>query len=250
MANPIGLQFYTLRDEASKDFVGTLAKVAELGYGAVELAGYGGMTATQLKAELDALGLQASGAHTPIERLEHDLANVISELQILGARYVICPWLAPDRRPDAEGYKRLGELLNTIGATAKAEGLQFAYHHHDFELQRFGDTTGLHLMLAASDPELVKAEIDIFWASYAGFDPVALLQELGARAPLVHLKDMTPAPERTFAEVGHGTIDIPAVLAAADAIGTDWLLVEQDRCQRPPLESVRMSREYLRSLGR
>jgi sugar phosphate isomerase/epimerase len=250
MANPISLQFYTLRDEAAKDFVGTLAAVKAAGYGAVELAGYGGMTATQLKGQLDQLGLVASGAHTPIQRLEGDLAAVIEELQVLGARYAICPWLPPERRPDAEGYKRLGASFNMIGDACRAGGLQFAYHHHDFELQRFGDTTGLHLMLAESDPELVKAEIDVYWAAYAGFDPAALLKELGARAPLVHIKDMTPAPERTFAEVGHGTLDIPGILAAADANGADWLIVEQDRCQRPALESIRMSREYLRTLGR
>jgi sugar phosphate isomerase/epimerase len=250
MANPIGLQFYTLRDEAAKDFVGTLAKAAEIGYGAVELAGYGGLTAEQLRGELDRLGLKVSGAHTPIERLEGDLKNVIAELQTLGARYVICPWLGPARRPGAEGYKQLAKLFNGVGAQAREGGLVFAYHHHDFELQRFGDTTGLHIMLAESDPELVKAEIDVYWAAHAGFDPVGLIQEFTGRVPLVHLKDMTPAPERTFAEVGHGTLDIPGIIAAAEAAGAEWLIVEQDRCIRPPLESIRMSREYLRSLGR
>jgi sugar phosphate isomerase/epimerase len=250
MANPISLQFYTLRDESAKDFVGTLAAVAEIGYGAVELAGYGGMTATQLRAECDRLGLRVSGAHTPIDRLEKDLKNVISELQTLGARYAICPWLGPDRRPDEAGYHALAATLNQIGAECAEAGLTFAYHHHDFELKRFGDTTGLHILLNNSDPELVKAEIDVYWASYAGFEPVALLHELAGRVPLVHIKDMTPAPERTFAEVGQGTLDIPGILAAADAIGVEWLIVEQDRCQRPALESIRMSREYLRSLGR
>lgn len=250
MANPISLQFYTLREDAAKDFVGTLAEVAKAGYGAVELAGYGGLTASQLRGECDRLGLRVSGAHTPIERLENDLKNVISELQTLGARYAICPWLGPDRRPGAEGYRDLATLFNKVGAECAAGGLTFAYHHHDFELQRFGDTTGLHILLNNSDPELVKAEIDVYWAAHAGFDPVALLRELKGRVPLVHLKDMTAAPERTFAEVGHGTLDIPAILAAADEIGAEWLIVEQDRCQRPALESIKMSREYLRSLGR
>ncbi len=250
MASPIGLQLYTLRDQAAKDFVGTLEAAKAIGYDVVELAGYGGLTAAQLRAECDRIGLRVSSAHTSIDRLEGDLANVIAELQTLGARYAVCPWLGPDRRPDADGYRTLAKGLNTIGATCAKAGIGFAYHHHDFELKRFGDTTGLHILLNESDPANVKAEIDVYWATFAGFDPVALLQELAGRVPLVHLKDMTPEPNRTFAEVGHGTLDIPAIIAAADKNGAEYLIVEQDACQRPPIESVRMSREYLRGLGR
>jgi sugar phosphate isomerase/epimerase len=250
MANPISLQMFTLREQAAKDFIGTLETVKEIGYGAVELAGYGGLAPEKLRSELDRIGLTVSGAHTPIERLEGDLSNVLTELKTLGARYAICPWLGPQRRPDAAGYKTLAASLNEIGATCAKSGIGFAYHHHDFELQRFGDTTGLHIMLHETDPANVKAEIDVYWAAIAGFDPVGLLKEFAGRVPLVHLKDMTAAPERTFAEVGHGTMDIPAILAAADEIGAEWLTVEQDVSKRNPIDSVRMSREYLRGLGR
>ncbi|HEU5088592.1 MAG TPA: sugar phosphate isomerase/epimerase [Roseiflexaceae bacterium] len=250
MANPISIQMYTLRDDTAQDFAGTLREVAKLGFGAVELAGYGTMTVDQLKQELDSLGLQVSGAHTALNRLEGDLDAVISEMKTLGSPYVICPFLPPDRRPDAKGYATLAHLLDEIGAKCRAAGLQLAYHHHDFELQRFGDTTGLHILMNESNPDNLKAEIDVYWAAVAGFEPPALLRELGDRVRRVHLKDMTPAPESTFAEVGHGVLDIPAILQAADDIKADWLIVEQDRCARPALESVGMSLEYLRSLGR
>lgn len=250
MANPISLQMYTLREETAKDFLGTLRAVAELGYGAVELAGYGNVTAAQLKPELDALGLKVSGAHVAIDRLEGDLDAVIAEMQTLESPFVICPFLPPQRRGNADGYRELAGILNKIGKTCNAAGLQFAYHNHDFELQRFGDTTGLHILLNESDPQNVKSELDVYWAAYAGFDPATLLRELGSRVALVHLKDMTPEPNRTFAEVGHGTLDIPGILAAADEIGASWLIVEQDRCARPALESVGMSLTYLRMLGR
>jgi sugar phosphate isomerase/epimerase len=250
MANPISLQMYTLRDETARDFPGTLRAVADLGYGAVELAGYGGMSAADLRRELDSCGLRVSGAHTPINRLEGDLDTVIAEMKTLGAPYVICPFLPPDRRPDAAGYARLAHTLDSIGAECRKQGVQLAYHHHDFELQRFGDTTGLHILMNDRDAQNVKAEIDVYWAAIAGFDPAALLREFGSRAPLVHLKDMTAAPERTFAEVGNGTLDILGILAAADEIGAEWLIVEQDRCARPALESIGMSIDYLRSLGR
>jgi sugar phosphate isomerase/epimerase len=98
------------------------------------------------------------------------------------------------------------------------------------------------------DPGHVAFEIDVYWAAYAGVDPVQLIGEFAGRAPLVHLKDMAPG-SRTFAEVGSGTLDIPAILNAARNVGAQWFVVEQDVCQRPPLESVRMSYEYLRGLG-
>lgn len=250
MSAPIGLQMYTLRNETEKDFLGTLAKVAELGYAGVELAGYGNLSAKQLAPELQKLGLKVSGAHTPLNRLEDDLEAVIEEMKQLGARYVICPWLPPDRRPDGAGYRELGRLLNDIGESCQEQGLQLVYHHHDFELQQFDGVTGLDLLLGESEPENVKAEIDVYWASYAGFDPSALLYKLGKRVPLVHLKDMTAAPERTFAEVGHGTLDMAGILAAADTIGAEWLIVEQDHTAGPAIESVAKSIAYLRSVGR
>jgi sugar phosphate isomerase/epimerase len=247
--NPIALQMYTLREEAQQDFKGTLRAVAEMGYGAVELAGLGGLSPSELRQELDTLGLVVSGAHVPIDRLEGQLAGAIEEMQTLGGRFLIVPWLPPDRRPDADGYARLGEVLNGIGRTAQASGLQLVYHHHDFELERFGDTTGLHIMRDVTDPALLKFEIDIYWAAYAGFDPIALIGEFAGRVPLVHLKDMKEGT-RVFAEVGHGTLDIPGVLAAGDQAGAEWYVVEQDRSERTPLESVRMSIEYLKRLGR
>jgi sugar phosphate isomerase/epimerase len=246
--NPLSLQMYTLRDLASVDYVGTLKKVKEIGYGAVEVAGVGSMGAAELRRELDAIGLIVSGAHVPIQALEGQLDTVLADMQTLGAPYLICPWMPPERRSSADDYCALARVLNGIGERVSRAGLTFCYHHHDFELHPFGDTTGLHILLHECDPGHVAFEIDVYWAAYAGVDPVQLIGEFAGRAPLVHLKDMAPG-SRTFAEVGSGTLDIPAILNAARNAGAQWFVVEQDVCQRPPLESVRMSYEYLRGLG-
>jgi sugar phosphate isomerase/epimerase len=246
--NPLSLQMYTLRDLASVDYVGTLKKVKEIGYGAVEVAGVGSMGAAELRRELDAIGLIVSGAHVPIQALEGQLDTVLADMQTLGAPYLICPWIPPERRSSADDYHVLARVLNGIGERVSRAGLTFCYHHHDFELHPFGDTTGLHILLHECDPGHVAFEIDVYWAAYAGVDPVQLIGEFAGRAPLVHLKDMAPG-SRTFAEVGSGTLDIPAILNAARNAGAQWFVVEQDVCQRPPLESVRMSYEYLRGLG-
>jgi sugar phosphate isomerase/epimerase len=247
--HPIAIQMYTLRDQVATDIIGALRAVAELGYGAVELHTLGGLSAAALRAELDTLGLQVAGMHIGLDRLEHQLAAAIADMRALGARHNVCPSAPPDHRGSAEGYRSLAQKLNRIGRECQAQGLQLGYHNHNFEFERFGEQTGFDILFGEADPDLVKAELDVYWAAFAGHDPVALIRSLGSRAALIHLKDMA-AGSRAFAEVGNGTLDFPAILAACDAAGVEWLIVEQDRCERPPLESVGMSLAYLRSLGR
>ncbi len=247
--NPVSIQMYTLRDQVAADIAGALRAVAELGYGAVELHSFGNLSPAQVRAELDTLGLRASGMHVGLDRLENQLDAAVADMHTIGARHIICPSLPPNRRGSAEAYRGLAQTLNRIGRNVQAQGLQLSYHNHDFEFERFGGQTALDIILGETDPALVKSELDVYWAVFAGHDPVALIRSLGSRVPLVHLKDMA-AGSRAFAEVGHGTLDIPAILAACDEAGVEWLIVEQDRCERPPLESVGMSLAYLRSLGR
>lgn len=243
----IGLQLYTLRDETARDFRGTLARVAEMGYHGVELAGDGGLGAAEMLAALDAAGLKAFGSHVGLDRLESDLPSVIAYHLEIGCKYLVCPFLPEERRRDKSAYERIGETLTEIGRACAEAGLRFCYHNHDFEFRRFGGATGLELLYGASDPGLVQAELDLYWVSFAGLDPAAYLRQLKGRCPLVHLKDM--APDRAFAEVGQGTLDWPGIFAAAGEAGVDYYLVEQDACRRPPLESVRISMENLRGMG-
>lgn len=248
--NPIAVQMYTLRDAVAADYPGTLRAVAELGYRAVELVTLGNMSASELRKELDTLGLQVAGMHIGLDRLERQIDTVLDEAQTLGSRYVICPYLPPERRRSADDYRNLAKTLNEIGRATKARDIQLCYHNHDFEFQRFGDATGLAILLEESDPALVKSELDVYWAAFAGVDPVELIRGMKGSVPMVHLKDMANTPKREFAEVGHGVLNFPAILEASDEAGAEWLVVEQDVTARPPLESVGMSLEYLRSLGR
>lgn len=248
--NPISVQMYTLRDAVAVDYLGTLRAVAELGFRAVELVTLGDMVAIELRRELDILGLRASGMHVGLERLESQLEAALDDVETLGALFVIMPNTPPERRRHAADYRRLGQSLTTIGEAAQRRGLQLCYHHHDFEFERFDGATGLTILLEEAAPTLVKAEIDVYWAAKAGIDPVTLISGMVGSVPLVHLKDMADSAEQEFAEVGHGTLDFRAILAAGDAAGVEWYVVEQDVCKRPPLESVGMSLAYLHSLGR
>ena len=127
--NPLSLQTYTLRDLASVDYVGTLKKVKEIGYGAVEVAGVGGISAAELRRELDAIGLIVSGAHVPIQALESQLDTVLADMQTLGAPYLICPWMPPERRSSADDYRALARVLNGIGERVSRAGLTLSLIH-------------------------------------------------------------------------------------------------------------------------
>lgn len=241
---------YTLREAVAADYVGTLRALAELGYRAVELVTLGDMTAAQLRRELDTLGLAVSGMHIGLDKFESNADLWLENLAVLGGKYPVVPYLAPERRTSGDDYRRLGQQLNEYGRKAKEHGMQLCYHNHDFEFVRYGDATGLALLFEEADPALVKSELDVYWAAKAGVDPQTLMRGMSGSVPLVHVKDMADTPEQEFAEVGSGTLDFPAIFQTGDEIGVDFYVVEQDVCKRPPLESVGISLNYLRSIGR
>ncbi len=247
---PIALQMYTLRDAVAEDFPGTLARVADIGYTHVELAGYGGFTARDLKQGLTNLGLKVAGSHVGLNVLEGDLSRVIDYNREIGNRYIVCPSLPAERRQNADGYRQIADALNRAGATLKEAGLQLAYHNHAFEFERMeGGAYAYDILLGAADPDLVKIELDTYWVKKGGEEPAEYMRKYAGRIPLIHLKDMTPGDNPTFAEVGEGTMDLAAIFEATEAAGGEYYIVEQDVCQRPPLESVRISYENLQKMG-
>ncbi|UXH43579.1 sugar phosphate isomerase/epimerase [Rossellomorea vietnamensis] len=243
---PVALQMYTLRNEAEKDYIGTLQKVADLGYEGVELAGYGGLSVKELKGLLDKLNLRAVSSHISLSELRTNADQVIEDQLELGSTYIVCPYLPPEERTE-EDYFRLIDDLNTIGAKCFEAGITLCYHHHDFELMTLSNgKTALETILAETNPHMVKAEFDIYWLTYAGEKPVEWLKRYQGRTPLVHLKDMTTDGERFFAELGSGGVDLEPILEFGMHSDVDWWIVEQDDSKIPPIDSVRKSLEYLR----
>jgi sugar phosphate isomerase/epimerase len=151
-------------------------------------------------------------------------------------------------------FKNLAAKLNTAGEKAKAAGLTLCYHNHAFEFGPVDGTTGLEILMKNTQKDLVSLEMDIFWVSVAGHDPVSLLQTYSGRVALLHLKDKSKGidtqynenvPHSAFKEVGSGVLDIPAVLSAADSAGVQNYFVEQDQTPGDPIDSLRKSYQYL-----
>ena len=204
---------------------------------------------------LDGEGLFCCATHVALKRLEEEFEQVVEEHHILGCEHLAVASLPVEYRTSEEGFVRAARLMSDLGLKLAEKGLTLSYHNHSFEFARFGGRTGLEILYQESDPQGLKAELDTYWVQHGGGSPSAWCRKLAGRLPLVHLKDMAivldeeGGTRQAFAEVGQGNLDWPVIIEACEAAGCQWYLVEQDVCGRPPLESLRISLEHLRSLG-
>jgi sugar phosphate isomerase/epimerase len=240
----VGLQLYTVRDAMAKDLDGTLAQIASAGYKLVETAGMYDRTAADLRAMFDKHGIRTVSGHYPLADLEKAPDTMFATAKTLGQEYVTVPWLDPSLRT-AETFGSLPSRLNKLGEQARAAGLKIAYHNHDFEFENYGaSTTVMERLLANTDPALVSFELDGYWAFKAGREPAELVARYPGRFTLLHLKDSTAAPEKSFADVGKGVIDFKRFIAAAQRNGLRYAFVERD-VSPDPIASIRASHDYL-----
>ena len=232
---PIGLELYTVRNELEKDFNGTIKKVAAIGYKEVELYAFLKKPAAEIKRTLADNGLVCPVAHYDLT-LEPRLAQEIDYAHQLGLKYMLVAWLTPEERKSLDQYKRYAEFFNRAGAETKKAGIQFGYHNHNFEFKTFNGVVAFDELLRLTDPQLVKIELDCFWMTWAGRNPVDYMKRDPARYPILHIKDRKPGyglstdvddKPGPFIEVGHGIIDWKPIFAAA-AAGVKHYFVEQD----------------------
>lgn len=246
----IALQLYTVRDKTAGDFAGTVRQVAAAGYAAVEFAGYGGLSAGEVASLLTETGLRAASTHVGLTALESDLQGQIDYCKAISCSYLVLPGL-PSEQHNAAALRALAPRLNEFGRACRDQGITFAYHNHNWEFETDGAGGAFLLdgLLDATDPALVALELDVYWAAFADQDPLAYLRRRAGRVPLVHVKDMAPAPDRGFAEVGDGTLDMRAIIATAEDAGARWFVVENDAPRMDSLESAHRSLHNLQSMA-
>jgi sugar phosphate isomerase/epimerase len=244
---PIGLQLYTIRDIASGNLEYALRLAAEIGYREVEFAGLFDTDLTKLGRWLKKYSLTAPATHIPIDRLKLNLKSVVDEAQALGTEYVVCPWVDAQARRDADAWRRVAADFNRIAESLQRVGLRFAYHNHDFEFQPLpGGEIGYDILLAESDPKLVKMELDLFWITKARRDPLTYFAKWPGRFPSVHVKDMTG--NGTMTNVGQGHIDWMRIFEKRREAGIEHFFVEHDN-PKTPIEDIRVSYRYMSRLG-
>ena len=244
---PIGLQLYTVRDLMQKDVKYTLQQVAGVGYREVEFAGLFDKSAKTVAKWLGENKLTSPSSHIPLDRLKNSLPAVVDECQTLGNGIIVCPWIDESIRKSADDWHRIGADLNKIGDQLQRVGLRFAYHNHDFEFKKFpSGEMGYDILLDECDPKLVKMEMDLYWITKGGQDPLAYFAKWPGRFPLVHVKDMTGSGGIT--DVGKGTIDWNRIFAKRREAGIEHFLVENDN-PKSPIEDIKVSYDYLSRLG-
>ncbi len=257
----MGLQMYTLRNEFEKDLPGTLQKIAELGYTTLELAGYDegkifGASPVDFKRMLINAGLNVVSGHVLTGRqspnkprtMVNDFERVIDDMKAIDQKYIVCAWLFPEERSCLDDYKKLAALLDKCAEKCQKYGIVFAYHNHDFEFEPINTVVPYNVLLRETDSDLVKFEMDMYWMKKANQNPVKYFEQYPNRFPLWHVKDMDKKDSSKFAEVGQGSIDFGSLFANKEKAGLKYFFVEQDDCyERPPLDSIKMSFDYLKT---
>ena len=269
----LGFQLYTLRTIPQSDQVHAFQALAKAGFRKVEVLRQG---LDQLGPMLKSSGLAPVSGHfdAPLVTGNWDVWNkvegyaappkgydwkaAVEQATKLGLKYMVVPFLTPAERGNADSYRRLAERLNQAGEVCKSARIRLCYHHHSFEFQFIDGKRPLDLLMERSDRDLVGLELDVFWASVAGADPVEILSRFSGRVPLIHLKDKGKGtanefnernvPRGAFKEVGNGVLDTPAILRAAAKTGVEEYIVEQDHCPGDPVASLIQSYRYLRKV--
>jgi sugar phosphate isomerase/epimerase len=251
----LGLQLYTLRNTISKDPEGVLKKVAGIGFNTVEFFGYNegkyfGKTIKEMRQILDGLGLKALSSHHSKTSLIKEWERVVADSAMMGQKYCNLAYLVDAERKNLDDYKTLAELLNKSGEICKKYGIQFGYHNHAFEFDVMEGQVPMDVLLSNTDANLVKMEADLYWVAKAGIDPIEFFKKHAGRIELWHVKDMDNTPQKSFSEVGNGTIDWPKIFKAQKISGMKHFFVEQDDTKgRDPLESIAMSYKYLKAMN-
>ncbi len=250
----LGVQLYTVRDQAARDLPSVLERIRKIGYQEVETYwDIYGHPAVELHRMIADHGLRAPSGHFDYAGLE----SKIDYAKTLGVEYMICPMLPEKMWGDLDGFKRAADQFNIWGQKIHQAGMKFGFHNHNYEFRRFGATTGFETLMKLSDPAFVCIEMDCYWIAQAGENSLQMFKRYGKRIKLLHLKDRKPGfpvsqikddSAEHFTEVGAGTIEWKSILRAAEENRVKHFFVERDSGDLPPFESLQISFQNLQPL--
>lgn len=272
MGLPPGIQLYSVRTDLATDTPGALKELRRIGFLEVETAGFGKYSAKDFRALLDDAGLRAPSAH--LKMTPADFTPFFDDAKTIGARYAtssslqsaIRPantsGLAPGQHPSAQplgrdGFHRLADAMNDLGAKARSAGLTYAYHNHNYEFEKMPDGSfGYDILVTNTDRELVKFEIDCGWMCAAGADPVAYMAKYPGRFKMVHVKEFQPMSTPSISlngparpkgtDLGQGFIDYKRIFAAARTAGVEHAFSEQEEpFPESQMQSARAAYRFL-----
>jgi sugar phosphate isomerase/epimerase len=248
-AQNVGLALISARGLVARDFEATLQAIAAIGYRDLDMYIYEARrTPAETRAALDRAGLACRSARVTTPTLYRGWDRFLDAANVLGARWITLAWIPWEERMSLVDWRELADVFNRAGEAAKQRGLGFCYHNHDEELHSMEGQVPLDLLLGATDPQLVKLQMDVYWMTKGGRNPATEIARIGSRVASLHLKDMDATSKRDFATVGTGIIDFAGVLAAAKGAGvTDWFVEEEGKSQ-DSIDAMCAAYNHLRGL--
>lgn len=208
----IGIQLYTVRSQMQRDVPGTLARLSEIGYKEVEFAGYFGRTSADVRQLLERNGLTSPSTHIGYDQLKANWDKALDDAAATGHQYITIPYLPTDVRKSVGTWRAVADDFNRAAERARGRGLAFAYHNHDFEFARVDGQVPYDILLANTDLSLVAFQMDVFWLTKGGGDPLAYIAQHPSRFTMLHIKDSSGPPAHNQVDVGAGTIDFAGIL--------------------------------------
>ena len=263
---PLGIQLWTVKDEAAKDLEGTLRKVYAAGFREIEFAGFYGKTAAEIGALVKSIGFTPVSMHAGANDIDKNGAQILADAKTLGLRHVVCsspgvspakdklPWEERMKSVDLNDWKWNAELFHKFGKQVSEAGMTFGYHNHSAEFRKIDGKTAFDHLYEMTDAKHVKIELDVGWVVVAGQDPIAILDKYKDRVIALHVKDVSkrvsPDKDPPSVALGEGVIDWKKVIGTAKAHGTKAFFYEQEApFTRPILDSVKISGDYLSKLA-
>lgn len=258
----IGIQLYSLRDQIQRDVRSVIEKVAYAGYKEVETYGYSGeshfwgVKASEFNEILNNNGLKSPSGHydfnqilsktTSVDEMQAMLDQYIDTALKIGQKYLIIPSLERSIRSTPDDYKYLSEKMNRIGEELIKSKLQLGYHNHNFEFEGGSGQTGYQILLAETEEQNVKMELDLYWVVRSGVDPIQLIKENPGRFVLWHVKDMDHSNPALNTEIGKGSIDYKEIFRMARRSGLEYIFMEQENFMIDPYDSIAESFDYIK----
>jgi len=246
----LAAQLYTVRSlcQTPAETASTLKKIQAIGFTSVEVAGICPIESSELKMMIDDTGLSICALHGAADEILHAQEKVIERMNVLQCEYAVYSYPAGFDLGKTEDVRRLVQELATAGAAFRAAGKTLCYHHHSLEFGRYELSTVLEYIMGTVDSADLSIELDTYWVQHGGGSPVDWCTQMKNRLPILHLKDYgCIAGTPTMMEVGRGNLDWEKIIPAASASGCQWFVVEQDTCPGCPLDSLKISYEYISS---
>jgi sugar phosphate isomerase/epimerase len=252
MSKPqVGIQLYSVRDRSANDFLGTIREIGEIGYRNVELAGYYGHSAKEVRQALEAAGLNAPSAHVGLTvndaAIWDNLKQQVEYSLELGLKRFIVPAYPLAESPTLDDVYKMADTLEQAARIVTEAGLAFGYHNHAFEFKSVEGKLVIDHILERVPAELLFAEFDLGWVKVGGQDPAAYVRKYAGRVPVVHAKDFKE--DGTDTEIGKGTVDWDSALAACESTGVEYVIIEQERYDVSSLESAKLNFAWFKERG-